>query len=471
MERFSKKQKEIIIAMGVVCLAIGAAVPVVYHNFFFSTTTSKIDKVRSILENDWYYADDVEDLDSLLTEQAVSGMTSLEQDAHTNYFGLEDAKKFSSELQGTNVGIGVQFYKQSDGNVYVKYVYINSAADEAGIQSGDVITKIGNKNVSDMSKEDIVTYIQDREGKSIDFEVTRNEESLSFQLTPSEYDSTVICNVYDGYGEIILTSFSSHSGADFAIAMARLKDAGVTKMILDLRDNTGGLLSAAITVASSLLPNDTIVFYNQDKDGNLTEEKTDDSYSQIEMDKIVVLQNGSSASASEVLIGALQDVLGDKVTLVGETTYGKATEQSIVNFDDGTSLKYTFAQWLTPSKKSINKKGFEPDIKVEDTSIGSVSYKTMEEDSVIEANTVNDNAAALQTFLRYLGYEVDREDTYYSKTSSNVLKKFQQDNNLAPTGNCDYKTWQKITELALNKYNQNYLDDDAQRNKAIELLA
>lgn len=467
---FKNKQTIGVTVLCVICFGIGVSVPVIYQNAFSSSTDSKIDKVRSILENDWYFADQVEDLDSELTEQAIEGMTNQEIDPHTNYFSLEQAQQFSSSLQGTNTGIGIQFYKQGDGNIFVKYVFINSASDQAGLQMGDVITKVGSKNVSDMTTDEIVTYIQDRDGKEITVEYIRDGQTNSVKVTPSEYDATVICNIYEGYGEIILSSFSQHSGDDVADALSRLKEAGINKLVLDLRDNTGGYLSAAVEIASSFLPEDTVVLYEEDKDGNINEVKTDDQFGQIEMDQIVILQNGQTASASEALIGALCDGLQDKVTLVGTTTYGKGTEQTTVPFEDGTSLKYTIARWLTPSKESINNVGFDPDVEIEDTSIGSVSYTEMKEDSVIQADKVSTNAKALQTFLQYLGYEVDRTDEYFSLTSANALKQFQRDNNLAPTGDCNYDTWQKIVEQAIEKYNQNYINDDNQRNKAIELL-
>lgn len=465
-----KKHKIIITVLCVVCFGAGVSIPLIYQKGTSSNFNSKLDKVRSILKNDWYYADQIKDIDTQLEEHALKGMTTLEIDPHTNYFSLEQAEKFSSSLQGTNTGIGIQLYKQNDGNIYVKYVFINSAADHAGLQRGDVITNVGSLECAKVSLDEVISYIKDRDGKEIEFKYIRDGKTKNVKMTPSTYDSTVICNVYEDYGEIILSSFSQHSGKDVAAAMARLEDVGIKKVILDLRNNTGGYLSAAIEIASTFLPSDTVVFYEEDKHGNLTEVSTDDSFGQIEMDKIIVLQNGQTASASEALIGALKDVLKDKVTLIGTTTYGKGTEQTSVPFEDGTSLKYTIARWLTPSKESINEVGFKPDINIEDTSIGSVSYTKMEEDDVIKADTVDVNAPALQRFLQFLGYNVDRVDEYFSKTSSEGLKKFQQEYDLAPTGNCDYNTWEKLNSLALEKYNQESIKMDNVRNEAIKLL-
>ena len=151
------------------------------------------------------------------------------------------------------------------------------------------------------------------------------------------------------------------------------------------------------------------------------------------MDKIVVLQNENTASASEVLIGALKDNLGDKVTTVGTTSYGKGTEQVTVPFSDGTSFKYTIAHWYTPNGTSINKKGFKPDIKVELGEAKTTSYYKFKKKDVIKKDSVDDNAKALQVYLQYLGYNVDRTDTYFSNTSSQGLANFQQDHGLEVT--------------------------------------
>ena len=182
----------------------------------------------------------------------------------------------------------------------------------------------------------------------------REGKEYTTNLIPGVFDTTVICNIYDGYGEIILFSFSENSGKDFSKAMTRLQESGIKKLVLDLRNNGGGYLNAALEISSSLIPEKSVVF---------KEQMTKNEFNQVKMDKIVVLQNENTASASEVLIGALKDNLGKKVTTVGTTSYGKGTEQVTVPFSDGTSFKYTVAQWYTPNGTSINKKGFNQMLK------------------------------------------------------------------------------------------------------------
>lgn len=212
-----------------------------------------------------------------------------------------------------------------------------------------------------------------------------------------------------------------------------------------------------------------MIFQEKDKDGNIQKLKTEQE-GQADFDRIVILQDGSSASASEVLIGALKDNL-DNVTTVGTQTYGKGTEQVSVPFTDGTSLKYTIAEWLTPSGESINRTGFAPDVEVGLSPVRTVTYPGMEEGEVIVEDSVNDNAGALQLFLQYLGYEVDRTDTYFDAAGSEALRRFQADHGLEPTGEADKETFDQIADLTLIRIYESEKSDDAQRNRALEILS
>lgn len=193
----------------------------------------------------------------------------------------------------------------------------------------------------------------------------------------------------------------------------------------------------------------------------MTNYATDGSFAQMDFDNIYVLQNENSASASEVLIGALKDNLGDKVTTVGTTTYGKGTEQTSIPFTDGTSLKYTIAEWLTPSGESVNNKGIEPDVKVESDNVGSVRYTLMEEDEVIEPDTVAPNARPVQIYLQYLDYPADRTDEYFSVTSSEALKQFQQDHGLEATGKVNQETLDALLAEVGLRLNESRDSEDA----------
>lgn len=449
----------------------GAIVPDIIYEKTMSVDEveqSKFDEIYSILSEKWYYANDVKDLDKTLMEQAITGMSTLEKDEHTNYFNLEQATAFSKELSGSSVGLGFSYYADEDQNLVVKQVYINSPADDAGLKPGDVITKVGDLSCSSTKTKKIVKYIQESDGDTILVHFNRDGKEEMVKATPGTFDATVSVQMMDDYAYVVVSSFSSDTGSDFSQAIKKVKNEGIKKIVLDLRNNTGGYLSAAIDIASNLVPEGSVVLQEKYSDGTIEKQKTNDSYSQVKMDQIVILQNGSTASASEALIGALKDNLGDVVTTVGTTSYGKGTEQSQVSFNDGTSFKYTVAKWLTPNGTSINKKGFEPDVEIDTEDARNVSYSEFKKKDKIKPDTVDENAKALQVYLKYLGYEVDRTDEYFSQASSEALKQFQKDQGFKETGVCNYKTWNALTKKVLLELNKSGLSGDQQIQKAIE---
>lgn len=467
--KISKKLKGIILALCLVSFGLGILIPTLINKSNTSQEEQKFQKIYEILKNDWYFSDDVKDVDNKLLEQAIEGMTSLKKDPHTNYFNLEQAKEYQSDLEGSSVGLGFSYYENAAGNIVVTNVYLDSAAEQAGLQRGDEITAVDSVSCQDGLKK-VVKYIQSKEKQTILIKLTRNGNNKIVKAKPDTFDTTVAVEIVDDYGFVTLNSFSSQTGEDFAKAMKRLSNKGVHKMILDLRNNTGGYLTAAIDVASSLLPSGSVVLQEKEKGSSYVKRTTNKAYKQVKMDQIVVLQNGSTASASEALIGALRDNLSDKVITVGTTTYGKGTEQTQESFDDGTSIKYTVGKWYTPNRKNINNKGFEPDVEVDAEQASSVTYEKMKKKDVIEADTVSVNAKALQVYLQYLGYEVDRTDEYFSQTSSEALKQFQEDQGLEVSGNCDYQTFKRLTTCVNAKLQGNELSEDPQILKAVEVL-
>lgn len=459
----------------VLCFALGAGVPYVLQKTSTDSSSelSKFEEAYGILKDGWYYGKDIEDLDERLIEQALMGMTTLSEDRHTNYFDLENAKAFSQSLAGSNVGIGVSFYPGADGQMVVKQVYINSTADRAGLQPGDEIIKVGDLQAGTTGTDELVNYIKSMDGKQISIQVKRGDETLDLNVTPGNFDSTVSAQMLeDGVGYIDLSSFSADSGKDFTEAIGRMQRDGAKNLILDLRNNTGGYLSAAREIASSFLPDNTVIFKEQTKDGQVKELKTDDNYAQVDFDHIYILQNKNTASASEVLIGALKDNIPDKVTTIGTNSYGKGTEQVTVPFDDGTSLKYTVAEWLTPNGTSINKVGFQPDVEVTLDEVSTVTYTgTREgEELRIEPDSVNPNAAVVQVYLRFLGYPAERSDEYFSAASSEALKQFQSDNGLEPTGIVDQTTFDRLLEAVGSRLSSEGIDQDEELSTALSII-
>jgi carboxyl-terminal processing protease len=371
------------------------------------------------------------------------------------------------------VGIGVSFYQGDDGQMVVRQVFINSTAEAAGLQPGDEIIQVGELNTAETSTDDLVSYIKGNEGNTLTLQVVRDGETIEMDVTPGTYDATVSARMEGTTGIVSLASFSENSGRDFAAALEKLKAAGATDLVIDLRDNSGGYLSAARDILSSLLPDDTVIFVEQLADGTQKSLTTTTNYDQIEFDQIAILQNENSASASEVLIGALKDNLGsDKVVTVGTTTYGKGTEQVTVPFSDGTSIKYTIAEWLTPNGTSINGVGFTPDIEVQESEVRTVRYALMDENSEsFGADQVNANAKAVQIYLSYLGYPADRTDEYFSAASAAALALFQQDQGLEATGVVDSETFNALVSAVGLELNKNENAEDTALITALETVS
>ncbi len=381
-EKLTRKEKTLIVTLCIVCFGAGISVPLLIQRGkgVDSQEFTKLETVYDLMKNKWFYADQLDSAEDQLIEQAIEGMTTNEIDPHTTYMGLDQAKKFSEVLSGSNVGIGVGFYRNETGNMVVRSVYINSAADQAGLREGDIITKVGSLSCAQATTDEIINTIKNHADQNLDIKYERDGQSQSTTIKPGEYDPT-----------------------DF--------------------------------------------------------------------DPIIILQNGNTASASEVLIGALKDNLKEKVQTVGVSTYGKGTKQVLIPFEDGTSLKYTETEWLTPEGTSINNIGFASDVDVEEQEIRTIYYSTADEDLDFGPDEVAINAKPLQMYLEYLGYDVDRTDTYFSQASSEALKQFQRDHDLNVTGRSDEATWKSLEENVLLELNKNEASDDTQRIKAIELIS
>ena len=354
-----------------------------------SAEMQKLESVYTILNEDWYFGKDIQDLSTTLLEKAISAMAFSETDLHTYYMSQEDAQNFSTSLEGTFVGIGIQFYQNSQGQYVVSAVFENSPAQKAGLQRGDLIISVMGEDCSTLSSGEIQELLALSEDETAQIVIERDGAQQTVSVKPAVVDNTVAAYVEDGYGYVVLSSFAENSGTDMQSALKRIRDAGESKIILDLRDNGGGYLSSALDIAACFLPQDTIVFQSEDRSGERTEYKVTEGYTPISFDQIVILMNENTASASEVLISTLDENLGDQVIMIGNTTYGKGTMQTSVPFSDGTSLKYTTAQWFSSQGRQINGVGITPDqvVELDDEALYALLYNQLakEDDAQLQA--------------------------------------------------------------------------------------
>lgn len=320
----------------------------------------KFDKVRDLLKQ-YYYKDTNE---NEMLEGAISGMTQALNDPYTVYFTKEQMTQFNEKSQGSYVGIGVVVTMGEDGILSVVEPFEDSPALKAGIIKGDKIVKVDDQDVTTIRDEDMIismikgkentkvkiTVYRPDEGKYIDFDVIRNKIKIV------NIKSEVLEN---NIGYIRISMFDSEISKFFKEHLNELLKKNIKGLIIDVRDNPGGDYDQVAEIADRLVPEGLIV-YTEDKKGNKQEKKSDATELDLPM---VVLVNENSASASEVLSGALKD--HNKAILVGTKTFGKGLVQAVVNLEDGSGLKVTIARYFTPSKVCIQDVGIEPNIKVE----------------------------------------------------------------------------------------------------------
>lgn len=296
---------------------------------------------------------------------AISGMVKSLDDPYTAFFPPEETKQFHQDLKGEFGGIGAELGIRK-GALTVITPLKNSPSEKAGIKAGDKIVKIDDTATADLSLEGAVRRIRGEKGTPVKLTIFRDsfEEAKEFTIIRDTIVIPIIDtkNLEGDMFSIHLMNFNETAPRAFRDAVVEFLKSGSTKLVLDLRGNAGGYLSAAVDIASWFLPSGEIVA--RERFGNGSE----DEYRSIgrkvlEKTPVVVLINQGSASAAEILAGALRDVRGIK--LVGEKSFGKGSVQELVNLPKGASLKVTIAKWLTPSGKTIEGEGLEPDIKVE----------------------------------------------------------------------------------------------------------
>lgn len=322
----------------------------------YSTASKEIQKFieeyNYILEN--YYSDiDKEELVS----SAIKGMLS-SLDEYSEFVG-DDSSNFSITLEGEYEGLGVGISSTTDNEIIITTIYPNSPADKAGLKVGDIITKFNNESVEGLSTTELVDKISQTE--EINLIVLREEEELTFNL---KKDKIVIESVHsemkdNNIGYIKVDIFANNTYSQFHQALEDLEKQNMESLIIDLRSNGGGHLSAAKDILSLFLNDTHVIYQTEDKNGIekfYSEGNEDKNY------KIVILQNSISASASEVVTSCLKEQLGAYV--IGTTSYGKGTVQNLQNVSGIGQYKVTTKKWLTSNGGWINEVGIKPDLEV-----------------------------------------------------------------------------------------------------------
>lgn len=366
-----KETLAMILLTGIVCTI--ASGTIVNHKYSTKNGTSyntllKDENIQEFLDvyatlTDSYY----ESVDKKAAiEGAISGLMSSAGDNYTSYLDKEDAEVLNDSLNGKYEGIGIAINSKDTG--LIEKVYPNSPAKEAGLQKGDKIIAINNENIDGKSSSDIAKLIKESADKKAKLTILRGEETFEVEvaiksLATPVVDYTLFEENDKKVGYLAITSFSDTLASQVESALKELESSGIESLILDLRNNGGGLLTAAKDTASLFLEKGKAIY---GLEGNDKTSKTKYYYDETSTSRnypIVILVNGGTASASEILTAALKDSYG--ATTVGTTTYGKGKVQQTKKLSDGSLVKYTTSRWLTPSNECIDEYGISPDYGVE----------------------------------------------------------------------------------------------------------
>lgn len=326
-----------------------------------ASSEEKLSVLKGLIDENYIGDVDEEALEEGIYKGYIQGL----EDPYSVYYNEEETKDLYETTEGEYSGIGAVLSQDLEsGVITLVQIYEGSPAAKAGLKDNDILTKVGDIEVTGMDLSEVVTYIKGEKGTDVDLTVLRGEDAEEITVTATRDTveaQTVKYEMLEGQtGYLSVSEFDSVTYAQYEEVLNELTDQGMTGLIVDLRNNPGGNLNTVCEMLDLVLPKGTIV-YTEDKDGKRETATSDDEH-QINV-PMVVLVNGNSASASEIYAGAIQDYGIGKI--VGTQTYGKGVVQQIFDLGDGTSVKLTIAEYFTPNGRSIDGEGITPDVEVE----------------------------------------------------------------------------------------------------------
>lgn len=336
---------------------------VIETNKTASDLDTKISTIRAYLNN--VYLGDFPEEDELI-ESAIKGYVAGLGDEYTEYLTKEDYEELMTSVVGNYVGIGVYMSQDRYGNVVILLPIEGSPAEEKGLKTGDIIKKVNGEDCQNMELSLVASKVKGEEGTTVNLEILREKETFTIDIERRNVKLNQMKSeaLENNIGYIKILSFDENCSKEFEQLLDELLEKNIKSLIIDVRDNGGGIVSEATNIANLFLEKDKVIMQELGKDSKeevITTKKDAKVDSNL---KIVILENENSASASELLIGALKE--NERATIIGVKSFGKGVMQEILPVSTGGALKVTIQEFRTPSGNVINKRGIEPDILVED---------------------------------------------------------------------------------------------------------
>lgn len=321
---------------------------------------TKLNTIKKIINEDFLGEVD----ETKLTEAAIKGYVEGLDDEYTEYFTKEEMEEFKTETEGNYVGIGIYMLKNTkDNNIIVLSAIKGSPAEEAGLKTGDIIKKVNDKEYTAEKFEKIASDIKGKAGSKVKLEIQRGEETLTFEIERKKIELYPIESevLENDIGYINISSFCEDCSSKFKENYDKLKKKNIKSLVIDLRNNGGGIVDEALEILDSILDKDSIMLITANKKG---EEKIEKAKKKPTIEvPIVVLVNENTASSSEIFAAALKE--NNKAKIIGTKTYGKGVIQESITLSDGSGIKITTEEYYTPNRNKINKIGITPDIEVD----------------------------------------------------------------------------------------------------------
>jgi carboxyl-terminal processing protease len=394
---------------------------------------------------------------------AINGMVESLDDPYSDYMSNEEAESFHGSISSSFQGIGAEI-QEKDGHIVIVSPIKGSPAEKAGLKPNDMIMSVNGKSLQGMNSTQAVTLIRGKKGTKVELSIQRLGTDAPIKV-PIIRDEIPIETVYgemagDGIAKVQITSFSSNTSKELVEKLNELNGKGMKGLVLDLRQNPGGLLDQAISISSMFVPKGKLILKVEDRDGKIKEYPSQNEGNP--KLPLVVLIDSGSASASEILSAAVKESAG--VKLIGEKSFGKGTVQTASDFKDGSNLKFTTAKWLTPNGNWIHKKGIKPDV-----AVALPEYATLtiiNPDKELKLSSSSTEVQTAQKMLKAIGYDPGRTDGFFDEKTKAAVMAFQKAQKLPVNGVLKGDSTMKLMELLREKIKTN----DTQMQEAIKVL-